>query len=93
MEEVDQVLEDKNKKLNQLLDEISKLNEKEITFINSAATEISKQEIGLLNVLAVILDKDDKSDTFEREIHGSYFHDVQELKDVLDERRHFGFNV
>ena len=45
MEEVDQVLEDKNKKLNQILDEISKLNEKEITFINSAATEISKQEI------------------------------------------------
>jgi hypothetical protein len=78
--------------LNQILDEVSKLNEKEITFINSAATEFTKQEIGLLNILAVILDKDDKSD-FEREIHGSYFHDVSELKDVLDERRHYGFNV
>lgn len=43
-------------------------------------------------MLAVILDKDDKSD-FEREIHGSYFHDVSEFKDVLDERRHYGFNV
>ena len=29
-------------------------------FINSPATEYTKQEIGLLNVLAVILDKDDK---------------------------------
>jgi hypothetical protein len=62
--------------LNQIIDEISKLNEKEISFINSPANEFSKQEIGLLNVLAVILDKDDKSDTFEREIHGSYFHDA-----------------
>jgi|LauGreDrversion4_2_1035121.scaffolds.fasta_scaffold4764055_1 hypothetical protein len=60
MEEVDQVLEDKNQKLNLIIDEISKLNEKEITFINSPATEYTKQEIGLLNVLAVILDKDDK---------------------------------
>jgi hypothetical protein len=46
--------------LNLIIDEISKLNEKEITFINSPATEYTKQEIGLLNVLAVILDKDDK---------------------------------
>jgi len=60
MEEVDQVLEDKNQKLNLIIDEISKLNEKEITFINSPATEYTKQEIGLLNVLAVILDKDYK---------------------------------
>lgn len=43
-------------------------------------------------MLAIVLDKDDKSDNFERDVHGLYFHDVLELRDVLDERRQFGFN-
>ena len=54
-DEVDQVLEDKNAGLNEVLDEIQKLNERDVNQVVSM--EFSKSEQALLNILAMIIEK------------------------------------
>lgn len=54
-DEVDQVLEDKNAGLNEVLDEIQKLNERDVSQVVSM--ELSKSEQALLNILAMIIEK------------------------------------
>lgn len=49
------MLEDKNAGLNEVLDEIQKLNERDVSQVVSM--ELSKSEQALLNILAMIIEK------------------------------------
>ena len=58
-DEVDQVLADKNSSLNEVLDDIQKLNEREINFVVSMS-EYQKHEQALFNTISMIIEKDHK---------------------------------
>jgi hypothetical protein len=51
------VLADKNASLNEVLDDIQKLNEREINYVVSM-NEFQKHEQALLNTIIIIIEKD-----------------------------------
>ena len=90
-DEVDQVLEDKNAALNEVLDDIQRLNEREVNHVVSMG-EFQKSEQALLNVVVMIIEKDERTLEYEKEIHDSYFLEPGEFYEVLNERRSSEFN-
>lgn len=89
--EVDQVLQDKNAALKDVLEEISRLNERDVGSV-ATASEFSPLEANLLEILAMMIDKTDRTRRFDPENHGSYFLDVQELQALLRDRCEFEYN-
>lgn len=90
-DEVEQVLEDKNAALGQVLDDLFKLNEREIQQVLSIS-ELSKAEQALLNIVVMIIEKDDQKAEYEKEVHEVHFLDTQEFYEVLKDRRSYEFN-
>jgi len=89
------VLEDKNAGLNEVLDDIQKLNERDVSSIVSV--EVSKSEQALLNIFAMIIDKRATKGNgaileYEKDVHDICFLDPQELYNNLNDRRSFEFN-
>ena len=90
-DEVDQVLEDKNAALNQVVDDIQRLNERDINQVVSIH-ELMKSEQALLNVVVMIIEKDDQKAEYDKEQHDVHFLDTGEFYEVLKERRSYEFN-
>jgi hypothetical protein len=90
MDEVKQVLEDKNATLDAILQETKRLSERELNMVFS--DELSKPERSLLAVLAMILDQSEYSMEFVKEHHGAVFTEAEELYAILDDRRNHEYN-
>lgn len=80
-DEVDQVMADKNASLNEVLDDIQKLGEREVNMIVSM-NEFAKHEQALLNTIMMVIEKD-PSIEFERDAHDNYFLDADEFHAIL----------
>jgi len=77
--------------LGQVLDEIFKLNERDVNQVVSIH-ELSKPEQALLNILIMIIEKDDQKAEYDKEQHDVHFLDTGEFYEVLKERRSYEFN-
>jgi hypothetical protein len=60
------VLADKNASLNEVLDDIQKLNEREINFVVSMS-EYQKPEQALLNIIIIIIEKDPTIEAYDKD--------------------------
>ena len=72
---------DKNASLNEVLDDIQKLGEREATLVVSM-NEFAKHEQALLNTVMLIIEKD-PSIEFYRDAHDNYFLDADEFHAIL----------
>lgn len=72
---------DKNASLNEVLDDIQKLGEREVTLVVSM-NEFAKHEQALLNTVMLIIEKD-PSIEFYRDTHDNYFLDADEFHAIL----------
>ena len=89
--EVDQVLEDKNRALAEVLKDFSKHNERDLSTLASAQ-ERPKSEQALLEVLAMLLDEDEETQSWDHEEHGAYFLDRDECLSLLEQRASCEYN-
>jgi hypothetical protein len=88
-DEVNQVLEDKNATLDEVLEETMKLNERELAV--ALGSDLGKSERVLLDLLAMVLEKDEMTTEFTKEQHGFYFKAI-ELHAILNDRRTHEYN-
>ena len=85
------MLEEKNKALDEVLDEVNRLNMREIQLITETHN-LNKHEMSMLVTMVIILEKNPNITEFLSEYHESYFLDPQDLQQILNERRNFEFN-
>ena len=90
--EVDQVLADKNRALKAVLQDISRLNERDLSSVAVSGQEWSKTEQALLDILAMVIDRHEATQEFNAEDHGAYFADAQDLHRVLEARCQYDYN-
>jgi soluble cytochrome b562 len=91
-DEIDHVVEQKDAAIDEMLAHIEKVTGSEFMHIVSSQTKFNDKEQHLLRCFAILVEKTDMIDGYDREKHGSYFHDRDELIDLLDERRGFNFD-
>lgn len=89
-DEVDQVLQDKNAALNEVLDDISRLGERDVAQAISMQ-EMSKSEQGLLDIIVMIIDKRETAE-YDKDLHEAYFLEPAAFYGILNDRRQFEFN-
>lgn len=69
---------------------MSRLTARDLNVVSGA--DFSKPEHALLSILAMILEKDERVQEFEKDVHGVYFIDARELFEILNDRRSHEFN-
>jgi len=89
-DEVNQVLEDKNATLDEVLEEVIKLEERELAA--ALGPDVTKAERAVLELLAMVLEKDEMVAEFAVEQHGVFFQDAQELYAILSDRRSYEYD-
>ena len=82
-------MQDKNATLDEVLEETKRLNERELAV--ALGPDLGKSERALLDVLAMVLEKDETTTDFSKEHHGFYFKS-QELHAILKDRRTHEYN-
>ena len=92
MQEVDQVLEDKNISLAECIEQISKLRDREVSNLAANSHSLGKNDQLLLGILAMLIEKDDRIDDFEEATHAPYFVNADELANILEDRARFNYD-
>lgn len=67
-----------------------KLNERELAV--ALGSDLAKSERVLLDLLAMVLEKDEMTTEFNKQDHGAFFMDAQELHNILNDRRTHEYN-
>jgi len=89
--EVDQVLEDKNRALEAVLRDLSRMSERDVGQL-AAGQEWTKAEQALLDILAMIIDRQAATQEFNAEDHGTYFLEAEGFLALLRDRSSFDFS-
>lgn len=92
MQEVDQVLEDKNIALANCIEQISKLRDREVVNLVGNVHSLSKNDQSLLGILAMLIEKDDRVDEFDAGTHSHLFSNAEELANLLEDRARFNYD-
>ena len=76
--------------MGQVLDDLFKLNERDYQVVS--IHECSKPEQALLNIVVMIIEKDEKEAEYDKEKHEVLFVEHQEFYEILKDRRKYEFN-
>jgi len=91
-DEIDHVVEQRDAAIDETLAHIEKVTGSEFMHIVNGQGKFNGKEQHLLRCFAILVEKTDLIEGYDGEKHGSYFHDRDELIDMLDERRGFNFD-
>jgi hypothetical protein len=91
MAEVDSVLEDKNQALADVMRDLQKHQDRELSSLASVQDR-PKSEQALLEILAMIIDQKESSTTWESDKHGHYFLNREECLALFEDRIQFDYN-
>jgi hypothetical protein len=88
-DEVDQAMEERDQVLDEVINHFEKVTGSEFIYILSQFSKFSEHEQLLLDLFAILVEKNAKIEGYNKKDHGPFFSDRDELINLLDERRNF----
>ena len=85
-------MSERDNAINGIMDHIEKVTGSEFLYIIGFNTKFSENEVQLLQIISILIDKKTDRDGFSIREHSHFFTDRSELIAMLDNRRHFKFD-
>lgn len=86
-DEIDQALEERDMALDEILNHFEKVTGSEFIYILNQSSRITEKEYRLLDLVAILIDRNGKIEGYNKALHSAAFQDRAEFIEMLDERR------
>lgn len=85
-------MDERDQQLDEIINHFEKVTGSEFIFILSQFSKFTEKEVQLLDLFAILIEKNTKGSGYNKKDHSGFFSDRDDLINLLDERRTFDFD-